>query len=69
MNGHVEVVGWLARVYFMVYFLVMVIIVSNIVIAFILDTFQALFAVRAGSVRVVVHTSPYNTYILWPLYH
>merc|ERR1719223_2519042 len=47
MNGHVEVVGWSARIYFFVYFLIMVIIVSNIVIAFILDTFQALFTVRA----------------------
>lgn len=37
MQAHVAVVGRAARVYFFVYYLVTVVVVSNIVIAFILD--------------------------------
>jgi hypothetical protein len=57
MEGHVLVVGRAARVFFFAYYLVTVVVVSNVVIAFILDgtTLWHLDALRIALAAVYCH--------------
>lgn len=45
MHGHVVATNKSARIFFFVFYLFAVIIVSNVIIAFILDAFQSIFPI------------------------